>query len=87
MSVEKTREEMMNGATPVIGVQIADADLLQLEVEVAWTNARCALVEHMQRLEYRDWTCACDCYGSKSHCQVLHVCSRDCDEGGAAAWQ
>lgn len=68
ISTEKTREEMFNGATPIIGVQIADATPLQMEVEVAWTNARGDLVEHTQRVEYRDWTYACNHCGSKGHC-------------------
>lgn len=35
VSSEKSREEMLNGATPLIGVQIPDSVPLQLDVEVA----------------------------------------------------
>lgn len=36
ISTEKTKEEMLNGATPIIGVQIPDTLPLQMEVDVAW---------------------------------------------------
>lgn len=70
-SLEKTKIEMLNGATAVIGVQIPDAVPLQLEVDVAWLAASRELIEYTQRLEYQDWTCTCVLVYIHSCCRLL----------------
>lgn len=72
---KKTREEMLNGATPVIGVQILDSVPLQHEVDVAWLSSSGELVSFLQKLEYRDWLYVCDHCGSRGHCH--RMCTRE----------
>lgn len=66
---------LLNGATPVIGVQIPDSVVLQNEVELAWTAGSGELVEFTQRMEYRDWLFTCDHCGSRGHRH--RVCTKE----------
>lgn len=73
ISSEKTKEEMLNGATPVIGVQIPDIVPLQMEVDVAWPTPGGGMEGFTQKLEYRDWMYVCDHCGAKGHCHRAYM--------------